>query len=219
MRTFELGVILCYMLLIAVSIGISLYKGYWKKMPYLPLTAALATTLLVESLGYYNILTKNKVAGWLFPLFLPVQYVLLAFYFRSIIQKKNVRNLILISIPLLLTWNVFNTLYIQSLDWLNTNAILVACLLYCAWSSLYLLQLLESPSREVLWHSPNFWICTGTLFFYSSSFFIISFIHFIFVGNNTLASQVWLLVRIFNIILYGLYVYGFICQTKRQKSP
>lgn len=215
----ELVVIAIYMSLIAFCIGISLYKKVISDPVFLTLAILLTITLIVESIGYYNILTKNRIIGWLFSVFLPVQYFLYALYFRNIIKSVKIKKAIAISIVFVFVWNICNAIFFQNLKTLNTYAIIIACLFYCAWSSIYLTQLLQTSQTDTLSQNPHFWICSGTLFFYSISFFIIAFIQIINKGNNGLASQLWFLVRVFNIILYGLYAYGFICQTKYQNLP
>lgn len=218
MNTIEIVTIALYMALIAFCVIIGLYRKAISEYTFFILTLLLGVTLIVESVGYYNLWTKNKIAGWIFLLFLPVQYLLYSLYFKNIIKNNKIKRVIIISVPILLLWNVCNTVYFQNFLMLNTYAILLACLLYCIWSSIYLIQLLQDIGDENLAHNPHFWISTGTLFFYSVSFFIIAFIQIINKEDQTLASQLWFLIRAFNIILYGLFAYGFICQIKRQNS-
>ncbi len=116
----------------------------------------------------------------------------------------------------MLCWNICNSIFFQNFKMLNTYAILLACLLYCIWSFAYFVQLLQNDTDEDLSLNPHFWICTSTLFFYASSFFIIGFIQIIHKGDKELAAKVWVLIRVFNIILYSLYAYGLICQVKHQ---
>ena len=218
MKTAEIVIVIFYMSLIAFCIIIGLYRKAISEYTFFVLTLLLGVTFVVESVGYFNLWTKNKVAGWIFLLFLPVQYSLYALYFKNIIKNDKIKKTILISVPVLLLWNICNTVFFQSFLMLNTYAILLACLLYCTWSSIYLIQLLRGIGDENLAHNPHFWICTGTLFFYSVSFFIIAFIQIINKEDHGLASQLWFLIRALNIILYGLFAYAFICQIKRQNS-
>lgn len=218
MKTIEILIVVLYMALIAFCIIIGLYRKATSEYTFFILTLLLGLTFVVESIGYFNLWTKNKIAGWVFLLFLPVQYILYTLYFRNIIKNSVIKKVILISVPVLFLWNICNTIFFQNFLMLNTYAILLGCLLYCTWSSMYLIQLLQDIGDENLAHNPHFWISTGTLFFYSVSFFIIAFIQIINKEDHELASQLWFLIRGLNIILYGLFAYGFICQIKRQNS-
>lgn len=218
MSNLEKIVIVIYLLIILICVFIGVYYKVTSKKEFWPLILLLTITLIVESLGYYNLFTAHKIAGWLFPIFLPAQYCLMGIYFKYIIKSRQTQKWIIISIPIMLGWNVYNSIFLQNLKMLNTYAILLACILYCVWSIAYFIELLNSETDEHLAQNPHFWICTGTLFFYSSSFFIIAFILIIDTGDRELASKLWFLVRLFNIILYGLYAYGLICQIKHQNS-
>lgn len=218
MAIYDKIVIIIYLLVLLIAVFLGIYHKITKPKEFSYLITLLIITFLVEFISHYQLFMTKKVAGWLFALFLPTQYCLLAMYFQKIIKSVKIKNWIIVSIPIVIGWSAYNSIFLQNLKMLNTYAILLACILYCVWSIFYFIQLLQTDNDENLSQSPHFWICTGTLFFYACSFFIISFIQLIYKGDRELAAKLWFLIRVFNIVLYGLYAYGLICQIKRQNS-
>lgn len=216
MTFYDKIVIVIYLLVLLISVFLGIYYKMTKPKEFYYLVILLIITFLVEFTSHYQLFMTKKVAGWLFAFFLPIQYCLLALYFQKIIKNVKVKKWIFASVPVVICWNACNSIFFQNFKMLNTYAILLACFLYCIWSFTYLVQLLQIEADEDLSQNPHFWICTGTLFFYASSFFIIGFIQIINKGNQELAAKLWFLIRVFNVILYGLYAYGLICQVKHQ---
>lgn len=216
MTIYDEITIIIYLFVLLISVFIGVYYKITKPKEFYYLVILLATTFFVEFVSHYQLFMTRKVAGWLFVLFLPIQYCLLAMYFQKIIKSISVKKWIFVSIPIVVCWNICNSFFFQSFKMLNTYAILLVCLLYCIWSFTYFVQLLQTETDEDLSKNPHFWICTGTLFFYASSFFIIGFIQIIHKGDKELATKLWFLIRVFNIILYSLYAYGLICQIKHR---
>lgn len=211
-------VAITYLLIILISVFLGLYYKIGVKREFYYLITLLILTFLVEFTSYTKLLIDNKAISWLYVFFLPAQYVLLALYFKRIIKSTKIKKWIVVSIATLIIWNIYNSIFLQNLKMINTNAILLACILYCIWSIVYFIELLQNDTDEPLSKNPHFWINTGTLFFYASSFFIIEFIQIILKGDKELAAKLWFLIRLFDIILYGLYAYGIICQAKYQNS-
>lgn len=214
MTIYDKIIIMIYLFVLLISVFLGIYYKITKPKEFYYLVILLVITFLVEFVSHYQLFMTNKVAGWLFAFFLPTQYCLLAMYFQKIIKSVKIKNWIIVSIPIVIGWNACNSIFFQSFKMLNTYAILLACILYCVWSIAYFIELLQADTNENLSQNPHFWICTGTLFFYASSFFIIGFIQIINKGDKELAAKFWFLIRVFNIVLYGLYTYGLLCQVK-----
>jgi hypothetical protein len=175
-------------------------------------------TLIVETIGLYYLKVLGKVAGLVYAIFQPVEYTLMAIFFFLIIKSSIIKSIIKISIPFVLIWNIINSLFFQSINGLNTYALLVVSLLFCSWTVVYFLQLLNSfDDEKILWKNPYFWVCTGVLFFYAGSFFLTCFINFILKNDSVTANKIWPINHMLNIVMYSLYTYGFICQAKYQK--
>lgn len=208
-----------YIAVLYLSASIGLYYrsaqiGGMKYLLWIVWSAAV-----VESIGLYYLKVLKQVAGLLFAVYQPIEYALMALFFIFIIQNTLINKLIKISIPVVLIWNIINSLFFQGIKELNTYVLLVVSLLFCTWVIIYLLQLLNNFDNEtILWKNPYFWACSGILFFYAGSFFLTCFISFILKNDKETANKIWPINHLLNIVMYSLYAYGFICQTKYQEQ-
>lgn len=209
-----------YLFVLTVCVLVGLYHrnaltGYFRYLLWLVCIALL----LVETVGYYYLAVLKKVATWIFHIYQPIEYALMALYFLGIIENKKIKKLLLVSIPLVLVCNIFNATMGQGWQKLSTYTFLLSAFLFCVWSILYLWQLLHSQFETVIWKNPNFWICTGVLFFYGGSFFQMGLANYISQTDHEMAELLYQLINhLLNVVMYGLFTYGFICQAKSQNS-
>lgn len=87
---------------------------------------------------------------------------------------------------------------------------------FILFSVLFFKQLLLSNDDII--DKPDFWYVTGILFFNAGFFFLSGFINFISEKDSNLASKLYSINHILNIIYYSLITYGFICQRRLAKS-
>ena len=206
-------------LLICVMVGVYYRKALVGSYRYV-LWLVIITLVLVESVGYYYLTFLHKVATWVFHIYQPIEYALLALYFYGIIRQPQVRKVILITIPLVLVCNILNATIGQGIDKLSTYTFLLSAFLFCTWAVIYLWQIIQSPNESFILQNPNFLICTGVLFFYGGSFFQMGLTNYLTQTNPPMAEFFYQLINhLLNVVMYGLFTYGFICQAKRQNSP
>ena len=206
-------------LLICVVVGLYHHKALVGPYRYV-LWLVVITIFPVEAVGYYYLHVLQKVATWVFHIYQPIEYGLLALYFYGIIQQPQVRKVILITIPLVLVCNILNATIGQGIDKLSTYTFLLSAFLFCTWAVIYLWQTIQSPNESFILQNPNFWICTGVLFFYGGSFFQMGLANYLGQTNPSIAEFLYQLINhLLNVVMYGLFTYGFICQAKRQNSP
>jgi hypothetical protein len=179
----------------------------------------ICITWVVEMMGFYSLHTFNKVAGLVFHIFQPVEYSLVAIYFLSILKNKWLKKLILTSLPAVYIFNVLNLILWQDIRQLNTYSFLVVAFLFSIWAIFYLHQLLTNEiEHEKIWQNPDFWVATGILFFYTGAFFLMGFINTILHNNRVLATKLFSINHILNILLYSLYTIGITIRAKWEKQ-
>jgi hypothetical protein len=207
-----------FFLVTCFLVGVYYYKELTTSLRHLFWLVVI--TLFVEAIGTYNLIALKKVAGWVFHIYQPFEYYLVSAYFLQIIRFPKIRKIILISIPLVILANVLNFLFIQGPNELSTYTFLLAAFLFCIWSCFYFVQLLRNEAQidQTLEHNPHFWVCTGILFFYTGTYFQMGFSNIIFKHNVGLAQKLYYINHLLNCILYGMITYGFLCQSKYQKS-
>jgi hypothetical protein len=177
------------------------------------------TLVLVEAVGYYYLTVFGRVATWIFHLYQPVEYALLALYFYGIIKQPVVKKAILVSMPIVLVANILNATIGQGLGKLSTYTFLFSAFLFCVWAIMYFRQLLSTEIDIVIWENPNFWICIGVLFFYGGVFFQMGLTNYLIQTDRPMAEFLYKLINhLLNVVMYGLFTYGFICQAKYRNT-
>ena len=171
---------------------------------------------IVEIVGTYHLRFLFITASLIYRIYQPIEYVLLAGYFFTIITSPAKRKLIILSIPVVVLVNLLN-LFANQYQSLGLYAFLLAALLFVIWSIFYFFQLFKSNDGENPAHIPAFWICTGILFFYAGTFFQMGFTNMIYKHNPDLAKKLYVINHLLNCVLYGMITYGFICQSKYRK--
>lgn len=170
---------------------------------------------ITELVGFYTLINSNgkQVNINIYKLYSFVEYVLIGTYFFLIIDSKKVKNGIIIwfitAIFLQILIIIFNLLPFH-------KAYLISISLKIIYAIIFHKQLLDT--EESILSNPNFWIVTGILFFNAGFFFLSGFIMYISSKNLELASKLFSINHLLNIIYYSLVAYGFICQRRLAKS-
>jgi hypothetical protein len=191
----------------------------WKRLGghFRPLTWLIVITWLVESTGLYQ-MTQDRNSNALYHLYQPIEYALLCAYYRPLFPPA-IRRLITGSAVGFSIFCVANVIWLQLLQTPNSNAFMLEAVLLVGWSVYYLYLLLQQDELPSLWVIPEFWISTGLLFFYGGAFFLMGLLNYLMTTNVALASRLYIINHLLNIILYGLYSVGILlCRTTRQTS-
>jgi hypothetical protein len=177
----------------------------------------IVVTWLVESIGLY-LMNQDQNSNALFHVYQPVEYALLCGYYRPLFPPA-IRRLITGSAVGFGIFCVANVIWLQPLQTPNSNAFMLEAVLLVGWSVYYLYLLLQQDELPSLWVIPEFWISTGLLFFYGGAFFLMGLLNYLMTTNVALASRLYIINHLLNIILYGLYSVGILlCRTTRQTS-
>ena len=171
----------------------------------------VAFSLLVEIIGWHF---KVK---WIYRFFQPIEYLIIAKYFFKVIQSSKIRKLINVTITLVVVLNMFNIFFYKEFKQLTTYCFLGGAFFLSVWSILYFKQCFKELYETDFAHNPEFWICTGILFFYAGSFFQMGFTNIIYSYNKELAQNLYVINHFLNYIFYVMLTYGFICQAKYQR--
>ncbi|MGX5852465.1 hypothetical protein ACWKW6_02425 [Dyadobacter jiangsuensis] len=175
-------------------------------------------TLIIEGIGTYYLNVLHKPAGLAYRIYQPIEYVLMAAYFFHIISFVRARTVILVSMLIIVVLNIINILVESDNKLFGTYTFLLAAISLSVWSIIYFYQLIQEAEIKNPARNPDFWICTGILFFYAGTFFLMGFINYIYKNNPKLAQELYVINHLLNCILYGMITYGFICQARYQKS-
>ncbi|WP_439417090.1 hypothetical protein [Larkinella sp. GY13] len=202
-------------LLISLIIAVSQQK--FLTMNFRWLMWSLVVTCIVEGIGYYH-LRMIKNSNFIYHFYQPVEYTLVALFYINTLDRTLVRKVIRASIPVFVIFCLLNSLFFQSIHSPNSNCFMVEAVLLIAWSGFYFYELFNSNTEERIWSIPDFWVCTGVLFFYAGTFFLMGLLNYLYKVDMGLAKKLYVINHILNILLYSLYAVGFICKARQTKS-
>ena len=165
---------------------------------------------MVEGLTFYLGLQWQDVY-WIFHLYAPVEYALVAWVFSHWHHSARFKNIVLSSIPIFLlicAWDLADTRNLTSLDDFTAS---VAHTLFIAISSFVLLGIQRQETKSLI-RDYRFWVSSGLLLYSSGSLAY-------FALNDTLVVNpivlIWVIHAVLNIVAYSMYSVGFICRTSR----
>lgn len=204
-----------YLITLLVSSLIAIY--HFKKLTgYLQLFSILIlSTFAVECVGYFLIRTNN---AWMFNIFTIVEFVFYLSIFRHIIYNKAQKKLLLTLMISYVIASLANILFFQGFFKFNNYSYSYGCMLVCTAVVMYFFQLLHHSNPQPLTQLPMFWIGTGLLLYYACNFFYMGLVNYLISVSLELATELFTLMAVLNIIMYSLFSVGIICSITQRKS-
>jgi hypothetical protein len=163
-----------------------------------------ASTLILSSF-------LNKGYHWIHHIYFPIEYTLFALIFSKWIKKDIYAKSVLYSIPVVVIFAVFNSLFLQTLNQLNSYAITLGLICYTIITLLVLYQIMNEDLGRILKNN-KFWVSTGLLIFSAGDLAYFAF--YPLVTKHYLIA-IWAIHAIFNIIVHIFYAIGIICQGRK----
>lgn len=185
---------------------------------FLFLFLLIIATTFVETLGFLSMVCEDIEWPWVFSIYEPIEYFLLAKYFEIIIIDKRIKKSIHKSLIVVIPVNILLSVLSYQFGLNKYYSFLLIILCVTTLSLIYFYQLLTYDIDKTLTRNPNFFIVLGILLFYSCSFLLMGLIYFIYQENLKLARQIFSINHILNIFYYSLIGYAFYIQWKSTKS-
>lgn len=201
---------------LTICLLIALYQGKHLASNFRWLFWLVCFTWVAESWGLYLML-KHENNYFIFHILQPVEYTLLALYFKDSIRAISARKLIIASIPGFILFCLIDVAWFESISAPNSYCFMLEAILLIGWSGYYLYQLLQRESYVPLRSIPEFWVGAGVLFFYAGAFFLMGLLNYLTKTDYALAKRLFFINHLLNIILYGLYSVGFLWKVEQVK--
>lgn len=182
-------------------------KYYW----FIPLIVIGITTQAIGDIINYGLQLEDKKT-FMFHIYQPLEYVLLAMFYLQLLKGKIIKGFILVSIPLFVSFCIYyyasNAKSYLGPDFTHFT---VEAILIIFFVSIFFFQLFKLEECLALNTYPAFWINTGNLFFYGGNLFVMGF-HFYLNKHDTILAQEFLSINHYlNLLLYVLYIIAFSC--------
>lgn len=181
-------------------------------------TLFLFITLTVEFSGNY-LSSKNISNLPLYNIFTTAEFIFYIYTIRQFIELPLAKKIFVYTILAYGLAAFINIFLIQGIMVFHTITYAIGCLVIVFCAVYYFYEILFRPTPVSLVRMPDFWICSGLLFYYAVSFPIYGFVNFIYILPHALLKNFNLFIQILNIILYTMFSIAFLCRFKVTKSP
>ena len=187
--------------------------GYFKYF-----TILTGVTFFIESIGFYFIFYSTGPRQYLYHLYVPVLYSLVAFIYSKAIGTAWKKKVIAWSIPAFWLLAVYFSVFIQKVNVVNTYTTMIVSILIVMLSLSYYYELLQKEGAQSLVRDPLFWISTANLIFYAGVFLLMGSLNYLMKEMPVLSKKLMVINYFLNYILYSFYSIGFLCTTQNRKS-
>lgn len=176
----------------------------------------LIVTILLGIMGYIVYQYKNDIA-----LLNILTIFQCCFYF--FVLYRIIRNNIVRKVALHLVWTYplvvgFNILFIQKHNTFHSITYSLAGLLIVAFCIFYFFELFQRLQTVNLLRNPDFWICSGLLFYFSSTFPIYGMINNMRQIPEIVRLNLNAIFNVLDVLLYTSLSIAFLCRLRIKKS-
>jgi hypothetical protein len=111
-----------------------------------------------------------------------------------------------------------NILFIQKINNFHTVTYSLAGVLVVAFCVFYFFELFQRPQSINLSRNPDFWICSGLLFYFSCTFPIYGMANSIRTFPLFILNNLNTIFNVLDILLYTSLTIAFLCRLRTRKS-
>ncbi len=202
-----------YIISIAIAFGCSIINFKRHFIQFKIVSLIIGFDLLGELTGIYLYgLIKTNLPVYNFILL--IEFVGYAYFFHTIAKSdwaKKVTIWFVFLFPVF--WFVTVFLIFGLLKW-NSYVFITGSLLIIFLCFFYYYDLIKDSEIKELSKTPEFWIVTGLLIFYSVNLPFLGMYNYLITYHSNLAENLSIVLQILNIIMYSLFAYAYLCQSK-----
>ncbi|MFB6456409.1 hypothetical protein ACE38W_14145 [Chitinophaga sp. Hz27] len=187
----------------------------WKCFP-----AYLLVVCLTETLGIHIRVTNHVSNAFLYNYYLPIECICISIFLFLLMKPFGIKRwLLLVWLGIFFTLYLIESFYNHFSKYSSQVVVLMAVVFVCT-SLYYHYQVLESDAYIRLGNYAPFWWVNGVLIFYFGG--IVTNIFFKYLLHTPAVNSVhyslrYIIFSILNIVLYGSWIYAFICRYRQQK--
>lgn len=159
-----------------------------------------------------DILKLKEIKGYdfVFHIYQPVEYSLLALFYFQLINNALAKKIILASIPVVLLFSVIyysvgNGVFYGS-DFID---FCVCAFFINIWVVIFFIELLRSDEKMALVQYPAFWVNAANMLFYGGCLMIMGVYFSVLNTDPVTARQLLSVNHYLNLVLYSMYIIGF----------
>lgn len=177
--------------------------------------------LLVVAVCYWFIsyLAQRRLNN--LAIFNPLTIFQISFFFfvlYRLIQHKVVKKIAFYLIWIYPIVAGLNILYFQKIETFHSITYSLGGLLIAALCIFYFFELFQRSQSINLMRSPDFWICSGLLFYFACSFPIYGMANTLEKFPQFILTNLNKIFNVLDILLYTSFTIAFLCRLKIRKS-
>jgi hypothetical protein len=212
-------------LLLSVIVSLKAFRNKWAKS-YRLFSIFLMVTLIVELLAISWKLFLHQTAYWgyansnlwIYNLYLAPQYLFYFIFFSSVLDSKLLRTIKKPTIIIYVFTGVFNIIFIQRINQLNTYTIILGSGLVLIGSLSYFIQEFNRKVPALVSKQPLFWIALGSFMFHTVSLPYFIMINYLSKVNLPMAISLFNILLALNVLMYLFYLIAFLCNNPSLKK-
>ncbi|MBS1665473.1 MAG: hypothetical protein JST68_30810 [Bacteroidetes bacterium] len=166
--------VLCFLLLNAAACGIA---------------ASILNTFHIANLALLHVYTV-------------VELLLIGCYYQDALKEVLPKALIPVTIAVFVIASLCNSFFIQGWNHFNTYTRPVEAVIVIAWSIIYYYKVLSGIASGLIRASPDFWINTGFLLYFSAALSLFTLSNYILPLDHRFNIYIWTLHACFSNLLY-----------------
>jgi hypothetical protein len=205
------------MIVISMLAGIAVYFQKDTKLYLRLFPVFLLVTIIVELVGRYLRAHDISVVA-LYNFFTAFEFLFYMYALKEIIHNKGIKKLITNCLWVYILVVILNALFVQKGSGFTSIPYAIGCLLIVSFCIYYFYELFQLPKAVNLVRQPAFWICSGLLFFYCTSFPIYALLNFLKKSAPSLMQNFRVIVQVLNVFLYSSFTIAFLCRFRTRKS-
>jgi hypothetical protein len=192
---------------------------YWQPGSdlYLKLFPPFMLVILISGAYIFTTSKRHENNNFAFISYWTISCCFYFFIFWRIIRNRRVRRALLLAMIGYPIFAAFNLFFLQKVNIVNTFTISIGNLLIVGFSIYYFYELFERPFAGNLMQRPDFWICSGLLFFYACSFSLYAFGNFLRSPSPALLHNIWIINNLLDVLLYSSFTIAFLCRIRITK--
>ncbi|MDW3648908.1 MAG: hypothetical protein R8P61_17700 [Bacteroidia bacterium] len=206
-----LFVISAFIPIVPLGIGLYAVKGLGKDRRLLLILMGLA--FIVQFIAFLYFLNRENNL-FIYHIYMPLEFIILGHIYKIWLINWWKSQLLDVIIWAYVLFSAVNTFFFQKFDTVNSNALLVGGVLLMIFSLAFFYRILDEMKLKSLEKSPEFWINSSILLYYSGSIIVLGMNHLIAEKSDRLIEIIYMLHSVINIIHYLLFGIGLWLKVK-----
>jgi hypothetical protein len=217
MKTFFIiSLIPSIVILVGFSMGI--YKKTYQHKVMQWVFAYLCFSGILDIIQKYLWVTRTNNL-FLFHIYTPLELIFLTLFYAQILKKDIRKEVFLVITLAFVSFSVFASLYIQSIENFNTYTRFVEAIVILFYSIVYLIKTIPKIETLQEFQESNhyFAVVTGICLYFLGSFLILSLSNSVLkFGDAEFRHLIWILHIIFLVVLYSAIGIGIWITPKKR---